>query len=123
MAPCSCFRRVNADEHLCVVPGNAYQGHLEGAGAETAVHVAGVAGSSADNRAVPDHPLFVFVVPDHPLFVVELWRNGSHTAVACEGIPQNDLLPRLVVEEHATVATAVDVPFVGLAAGPVDISV
>lgn len=90
-----------------MVPGNAYQGHLEGAGAETAVHVAGVAGSSADNHAVPDHPLFV----------VELWRNGSHTAVACEGIPQNDLLPRLVVEEHATVATAVDVPFVGLGAG------
>ena len=93
-----------------MVLGNAYQGHLEGAGAETAVHVAGVAGGSAEHRAVPDHPLSI----------VELWRNGSHTAVAYEGIPQNDLLPRLVVEEHATVATTVDVPFVRLAAGPVD---
>jgi len=72
------------------------------------MHVAAVAGSSAEHRAIQDGLLFV----------IELRRNGNPVVVACGGIPQNDVLLLPVVEEHAAVAAAEDSPLVGLTAAP-----
>ena len=60
-----------------VIAGDANDGHLECAGAETAVHVAAVAGSSAEHCAVPDGLIFV----------IKVGRNGNPAVVASGGIP------------------------------------
>jgi len=70
------------------------------------VDVAVVAGSSAEYRAVPDHPLSV----------IQLRRNGNPAVVACWGIPHNYLLLLQAVEEHAAVATSEVSPMVRVTA-------